>query len=283
MSSGRLFGFGAFVSSAWLMAAPVPGGCGGVGGGTGGGTSTSVCGNGVVEGLEDCDNRNMEVSCREFGAYTDGVVQCNPSTCRYDFDWCSPNSCGNGRIEWSEACDAQTFVYSDRCEDLNAGFVSGRVRCAADCTIDSSLCQRPQCGNRVVEYLEDCDGTNLGGATTCDDVGGYFDGPIRCGADCKYDTSACRVSTCGNGVIEGAEVCEGSDFGSAPRQECSESVCGYSVLGLPVQCLPGPVPCGDFCQPDVFKCRRAPGCYRRYAAGPLPTNPTLPWTIECVL
>jgi hypothetical protein len=50
------------------------------------------------------------------------------------------------------------------------------------------------CGNRQVDPLERCDGTNLNGAT-CNSLGYRGGGELRCNATtCQYDTIRCVMS-----------------------------------------------------------------------------------------
>ena len=67
------------------------------------------------------------------------------------------------------------------------------------------------CGNDVIEGAETCDGTDLN-AQTCM-TKGFSGGTLACASTClSFITSACTNNTpvCGNGVIEGAEACDGS-------------------------------------------------------------------------
>jgi hypothetical protein len=57
-----------------------------------------------------------------------------------------------------------------------------------------------------------------------------------------YDGRCGAPPVCGDGVVEGGEAC---DLGSPPALDCTD-------LG---QYHPGPVPCGDTCQPDPSSCR----------------------------
>lgn len=79
----------------------------------------------------------------------------------------------------------------------------------------------PFCGNNVIEGTEECDGTDLGGAT-CADVG-CSAGTVSCTPGCTLDYSACTsCAMCGNGVREGTEECDMLDFGG---QTCGNFGC----------------------------------------------------------
>lgn len=83
------------------------------------------------------------------------------------------------------------------------------------------------CGNDRVEHGEVCDGLNTEG-WTCLNLG-FGPGPLGCTDDCTdLDRSSCGAPpTCGNGVREGGEVCDGRAFG--PRTCASY---GYSQGAL---------------------------------------------------
>jgi hypothetical protein len=57
------------------------------------------------------------------------------------------------------------------------------------------------CGNNIKETGEECDGTDLGGAT-CQSLG-YSGGSLSCTAACDFDTSACTTGRVGRGVSGG--------------------------------------------------------------------------------
>lgn len=111
-----------------------------------------VCGNGVVEPPEVCDDGNQvdDLTCS--------------STCSA--------YCGDGHLDpqLGEACDGADLG-GQTCETLNLG--SGSVTCAG-CTLDTSGCGAA-CGNGACEAGEpiscpdDCRITNIGAATqaTC--------------------------------------------------------------------------------------------------------------------
>jgi hypothetical protein len=71
----------------------------------------------------------------------------------------------------------------------------------------SQVCLEPVCGDGIVSPGEDCEGTNV--AATCQSLG-FYEGSLRCSADCHYDTSACS-QRCGDGTVNGPEECDAPD------------------------------------------------------------------------
>ncbi len=71
------------------------------------------------------------------------------------------------------------------------------------------------CGNGEKEYGEDCDKTDLGGAT-CSSRG-FLSGNLACDSACGYDTTGCTSApSCGDGSCNGSETCSScsADCGS---------------------------------------------------------------------
>jgi hypothetical protein len=124
---------------------------------------------------------------------------------------CAAAICGNNVAEGVEQCDG-TDLRGATCSSLGLG--AGTLACRSNCTYDASSCsQPPVCGNGVIETGEQCDGSALGGAT-CASIGmGFTGGTLTCSPNCTYNTSACVSQTCGNNVIEGTEVCDGTALG----------------------------------------------------------------------
>ena len=111
-------------------------------------------------------------------------------------------SCGDDTINVAgEQCDGADLG-GETCASL--GFVSGTLSCAA-CSFDTSGCSlggSATCGNGIGETGEDCDGSDMRGAT-CQTLGSLY-GSAGCTAGCAYDTSDCtdtRFVDNGNATI----------------------------------------------------------------------------------
>jgi hypothetical protein len=146
-----------------------------------------TCGNGVREGLEDCDGEDLAGgTCTTAVGQSSGVLRCT-SQCRWDPSDCA--TCGNGRREGDEVCDG--FAPSSATCQTVAGLEAGVVRCSKACLLDTSGCYT--CGDDLVEGPEACDGSDLGGAS-CEQLG-YQSGTLACRDDCSIDASRCIAPT----------------------------------------------------------------------------------------
>lgn len=72
-----------------------------------------------------------------------------------------------------------------------------------------------QCGNKILEDTELCDGTLIKDGFSCDT---FFDGEVmgtlKCSDTCDLDTSGCIERSCNNdGKKDISEECDGEDFG----------------------------------------------------------------------
>jgi hypothetical protein len=120
-----------------------------------------------------------------------------------------PEGCGDGNLGAGEDCEGSDLGGAT-CTSIGQGFVGGDLACSGTCAFDTSGCEAPpDCGNGAIDGTEDCDGTNLGGAT-CGTLG-HGAGTLSCTAGCVFDQSSCY--TCGDGAIEGNEVCDGANLG----------------------------------------------------------------------
>jgi cysteine-rich repeat protein len=146
------------------------------------GIPTEVCGNGVVEGTEQCDDGNTtggdgcSADC-DFEVCGDGILnqgeQCDDGN-NTDGDGCSAKcvletstKCGDGVLNDGEECDDGNNVDGDGC---------------------SSKCIVEKCGDGVLNEGEECD-----------------DGNNTDGDGCSSD---CLVEKCGDGVLNQGEECD---------------------------------------------------------------------------
>ena len=142
-------------------------------------------------------------------------------------------TCGNGSVDGGETCDGNT----EYCTTIDPLLYSGgKAKCLDNCAgYDTATCDEVphECGNTVKEGPEVCDG----GTKNCVEIDAdqYSGGKAKCLADCSgYDTATCdqKVPVCGDGTIEGTEVCDGNP------KACTE-------LGGPY--VGGEAPCTETC------------------------------------
>jgi cysteine-rich repeat protein len=122
------------------------------------------CGDGVINGNEECDGANLGgATCTDLG-FPGGTLSCNAS-CNFGTSGCNIlPSCGNGLLEAGEECD-NGANNSDSVPDA----------CRTNCA-------NPFCGDGVQDTSEECDdGNNVDG-----------DG-------CHGD---CTIEGCGDGIID---------------------------------------------------------------------------------
>ena len=314
------------------------------------------CGNDVTEPGETCDgdcatnckdgnactidtmtgsNENCNVACAHQVITTCSMGDgCCPTGCDANVDDdCSP-SCGNGVTEDGETCDGDCIA---KCTDGNACTVDNKLGSAEGCNVTCTFQEingcvmgdkccptgcdanvdddcSPSCGNGVNEEGESCDGDC---PTTCEDGNACTKDAMtgsaeNCNAACSYtEISQCihkdgccaagcdAVSdddcspSCGNGVTEPGETCDGdcveicSDgtactidtlIGSAencsaacsfqeiteclPLDNCCAPGCDANAdSDCSVKCGNGVIEPGETCDGDCLKsCDDANGC-----------------------
>jgi len=216
----------------------------------------AVCGDGVLEAGEQCDDGNtangdgcsagcaLEVLCGN------GVCDASedPLSCPQD---CAA-VCGNGTLEPGEQCDDGNTTSGDGCSatcQVEQFCGNGLCEHGEDPLICPEDC-RAVCGNGAVEPGEQCDDGNTtsgdGCSATCqveqscgNGVCGPGENPLTCPEDCR--------AVCGNGALEPGEQCD--DGNTANGDGCSatcqvEQFCGDGV------CEPGenPLICPEDCR-----------------------------------
>jgi cysteine-rich repeat protein len=178
----------------------------------------AVCGNGILENGEQCDN----------GASNSDTL---PDHCRTN---CTQPSCGDGVVDpgFGESCDlgAQNGV-NPAC---------------------SATCQSPLCGNGVLNAGEQCDnGSNNSNTvpnacrTTCT-LAHCGDGVVDNGEQCDDGNlvngdgcdNNCTITACGNGVVTAGEVCDDGNRvdGDGCDSNCTPTGCGNGIVTAGEQC-----------------------------------------------
>jgi cysteine-rich repeat protein len=160
-------------------------------------SNTGVCGNGRVEGTEQCDDANTD----------DG------DACRVD---CTLPSCGDGVVQANEQCDDGNEVDDDACSNscgtnnLNCG--NGVIDDGEECDDDGQNtancdadCTLPECGDGIVNAAagETCEPGELGECPDCGMGGGGGNGSGGCGQQAIFAglvTNNVNPSTPGAGI-----------------------------------------------------------------------------------
>jgi len=107
------------------------------GGGAGGAGGDAICGDGVIEGGEDCEGADLGQATRRTQGFDEGTLACSPS-CTFDTSACALELCGNGEIDPPEDCDGSALGGAS-CE--SRGYLpGGTLACGADCSFDDTGC-----------------------------------------------------------------------------------------------------------------------------------------------
>ena len=236
---------------------------------TTGGSTTSgttgapdpVCGDGVVDPGEQCDdgpNNGPGKACNamcQANACGDGDVgpdeQCDDgadngdtNSCKLD---CTNNVCGDGKVGPGEGCDDGNQVDDDEC---------------------SNTCVPASCGDGVVAPTEQCDDGNADNTDACTAActnAACSDGFVQPGvgeecdagvdnADNAACTTQCKDNVCGDGAVfngpGGAEACDDgveNGPGKTCNAMCQLNVCGDGDKGPSEECDDGNLVDGDGC------------------------------------
>jgi alpha-tubulin suppressor-like RCC1 family protein len=177
-------------------------GCGDPGGGPANQNANQVlgiCGNGVIEGAEACDDG---------AANSDLAVD----GCRTN---CVAARCGDGVQDTGEACD------------------DGAANSATTPNACRPTCEPPRCGDGVVDpgHDESCDCGD-----DPDDWPAACSGPNGDGPEATCST-LCRPPACGDGIVQGVEACDdgtanADDLPDACREDCQLPRCGDEVVDV---------------------------------------------------
>ena len=193
-------------------------------------TGRQVCGNGLLDPGEVCDDGNAvsgdgcNATCTSEEYCGNGVTdvpageQCDDGNV-ISGDGCSATcqsegsvDCGNGTVDSGEECDDGNTVSGDGC--------------SSTCTVETPVA----CGNGTLDASEECDDGNNDAGDGC--------GP------------GCWIEECGNGYLDPGEVCEdgNTESGDGCSANClSSEICGNSIIDVGEGCDDGNTANGDGC------------------------------------
>jgi cysteine-rich repeat protein len=224
----------------------------------------NLCGNGVVDTGEACDDGNL----------------IEGDSCDTN---CTVPACGNGIVDPNEGCDDGNTANCDGCRadcsrpdnicgDLHTDADCGEAcddgnhnacdRCTPDCTRVDDVC-----GDRIVECNEQCDGDAPNAGLHCDqsctlqppphcNVGPPYVIDVNEGEQCDPPvfgvcSTLCQLEICGNNILDEGEVCD--DGNTDPCDGCAadckhtDHTCGDSNVDCGEQCDDGNATEGDLC------------------------------------
>jgi cysteine-rich repeat protein len=239
----------------------------------------SICGDGMLEGLEQCDDANhvdgdgCSGTCQtnvcgngtiESGEQCDDGNTTNGDGCSFH---CQVTVCGNGVIEDGEECDDGNVVSGDGCSALCAFDgcpLTGTWRITYPFDITWTFAEAGDGTLSGVEYMTSSPNTAnaLTGSRTGKSVSVSFGGQDFVGTmdDCDslpllfapyyFYLHRERTTYCGDGTTQAPdEVCDDGNFvnGDGCTVACAAAVCGNAIVEVSEQCDDGNLTNGDGC------------------------------------
>lgn len=202
-------------------------------------TCGGYCGDGITQDSEQCDGTvptGTDCTNARTPGFYGGTLGCLPN-CKFDYSECA-GTCGDGAKTANEACDGSDFG-GDGCQAH--GYYTGVLGCSADCqTVTDTACSG-QCGDGTLDGTELCDASNLGDFT-CESIGFYSTGnklPV-CNSTCNGVTKGTCDGYCGDGVVNGNELCDG-------LQQNDSACAGFGAMA-------GALGCDALCQRTFDAC-----------------------------
>ncbi len=251
-------------------------------------SNCNTCGNGIVDDGEECDGADLGTSstCADLQLGGDNEPLGCTAACQYDFAECS--GCGDGVVTDPEQCEPAGDILNKA--DLNGetcmslGFDEGLLDCSDGCTFNTDSCY--ECGDAVQQGQEECDGGDFDDKTCADydatNGQPFASGSLSCSGECLINTNNC--SLCGDGVISGAEVCDGS---ALDGESCTSQGFDGGALACKADCSGFEVgsctDCGDGMIEGTEECDFNNLGGETCVSQGFPGGGTLGCTLECVL
>ncbi|CAD8124924.1 unnamed protein product [Paramecium sonneborni] len=229
-----------------------------------------ICGDGIIQGLEECDDGNLisnnschlcKYQCKEFCQIClfGNCLQCQDGFVLNSNFNCDPLCGDSNLIPYSnEQCELSVNGVWDRCQDCK--FIS-IPNCKTDsfpicleCEVGYQIIENeclPHCGDKIIlEQYEDCDDGNLQ----------PYDGCYQCKFQCIEDCNICDRGQCFLKCENGYKFVNNSCL----------SICGDQIVTKEEECDDGNLQPYDGCFQCMYSCPK--NCYNCYQGTCLECN-----------
>ncbi len=200
----------------------------------------SICGNNVIDPGEVCDGSDLGGETCESLGFAGGTLGClvdcsgfDTSACEVPAEWrCDPayfganDGCDCGCGAWDPDCDDESAASCDFCNDWGScgvdfcGGANDNIHATQNwtCTVPSQWTCSPifygaygcDCGCGALDPA--CVDMTVDACDYCSASGSCGTGPCPANID-PTDNAFCSDPVCGNNIVEGDEVCDGTDLG----------------------------------------------------------------------
>lgn len=231
--------------------------------------STFLCGNGAVDGAEECDdgdaNGGPDARCTTLCRWTcldnvqctdndpcNGDETCTDHKCVTGTELADGTSCGTGRLCRNAACtdsvcgDQFVTAPDEECDDGNSVDGDGCDNCKFSCVSTDS--------SRNCTPADACAGQG-----TCNDTthvcapGTPLGDNTSCGTNSYCQNGTCTAASCGNGIVEPNEACDHGMLNGTANDGCKAD-CNWVCVNAATDCATAAPAC------QVNQCTQAHTC-----------------------